>query len=104
MFPEGGPARLLDVEEHHHVRLAGEVEGEVLLHHLLETDHVLRLSEVQIVRAGLQGRSLRTGLDLSVEVEYEAETEEDQQQDRQTSPTTSTTRQLEHFVNYPGPH
>ena len=52
MFPEGCAARLLDVEEHHHVRLAGEVEGEVGLHHLLKTDQVLSPVTMEVASGG----------------------------------------------------
>ena len=62
MLPKGCPPSLLHVQEHHHIPTGGatQVEGEVILHDLLEADHVLRLLEVHVVEAW--GKGLLAGL------------------------------------------
>ena len=57
MLPKGRPPSLLHVQEYHHVPTGGttQVEGEVILHDLLEADHVLRLLEVHVVETWSEG-------------------------------------------------
>ena len=57
MLPKGCPSSFLHVQEHHHVPTGGaaQIEREVVLHDLLEADHVLRLLEVHVVEAWGEG-------------------------------------------------
>ena len=56
MLSKGCPSSFLHVQEHHHVPTGGaaQIEREVVLHDLLEADHVLRLLEVHVVETRSQ--------------------------------------------------